>query len=36
LRTWSSWASWSSGRYLCFVNSSWYKMRLMNGNPNNF
>ena len=36
LRTWSSWASWSSGRYLCFVNSSWYKMRLMNGDPNNF
>ena len=31
-----SWASDWSNRYLCFVNSSWYKMRLMNGDPNNF
>lgn len=36
LRTASSWASWASARYLCFVNSDWYKMRLMNWNPANF
>jgi hypothetical protein len=36
LRTWWAWASWASGRYLCFVNSSWYKMRIMNWNPNDF
>ena len=36
LWTWSSWASWASGKYLCFVNSNWYKMRLMNWDPNNF
>lgn len=28
-----SWASDWSNRYLCFVNSNWYKMRLMNWNP---
>ena len=36
LRTWAKWASWASAWYLCFVNSNWYKMRLMNWNPNNF
>lgn len=36
LWTWSFWASWASGWYLCFVNNSWYKMRLMNWDPNNF
>ena len=36
LWTGSSWASWASARYLCFVNSGWYKMRLMNWNPANF
>lgn len=35
---WSIW-TWSSSdvsaqRYLCFVNNSWYMMRLMNWNPN--
>ena len=35
---WSVW-TWSSSdnsaaRYLCFVNNSWYMMRLMNWNPN--
>ncbi len=36
LWTATSWASWASARYLCFVNSNWYKMRLMNWNPANF
>lgn len=36
LWTGSYWASWASSRYLCFVNSNWYKMRLMNWNPANF
>ena len=36
LRTWSAWASWASGKYLCYVNPNWYKMRIMNWDPNNF
>lgn len=33
---WTVWDWWYAGwsRYLCFVNPNWYKMRLMNGNPN--